>query len=376
MKKQEHLVLLLMLTLSVAIAIFVPPAYGAPDIYVYPDIIMKAPGESFTVDIKISQAMDIFAWEFALSWNASVLNLTSVEEGDFLTGHEEAPTFFVEIPDMDEMGNDTVEVANTRLGAIGGVSGLGTLAKITFLVESEGETVLHLVDTKLRDSVPNPVPHTSTDGLFTSSAGFPQASFTFSPTTANINETITFDAGESSDPDGVVVDYLWDFGDEATANLTVPITYHDYAEGGTYTVTLTVIDNEGWESSTTKDVKVIFAHELKALSVSASPDSVSPGGHVTITVEIGNEGAEDESGFDVTVYYDSTVAAPAQTVSTLNSGQNKTLTFDWDTDGVAAGLYRIEVRVDSVPGEINTANNIKSGGDVYSCRHRGFSVEA
>ena len=38
--------------------------------------------------------------------------------------------------------------------------------------------------------------------------------------------TVTFDASESTDPDGVIIHYLWDFGDGDTANgETVPHTY-------------------------------------------------------------------------------------------------------------------------------------------------------
>jgi PKD repeat protein len=53
----------------------------------------------------------------------------------------------------------------------------------------------------------------------------------------------TFDANASSDTDGTIVSYAWDFGDGAAATGVTAI--HSYAVVGTYTVTLTVTDDEG-----------------------------------------------------------------------------------------------------------------------------------
>ncbi len=53
----------------------------------------------------------------------------------------------------------------------------------------------------------------------------------------------SFDGTTSSDADGTVVGYAWDFGDGSTA--TGSTTNHAYATAGTFTVTLTVTDNDG-----------------------------------------------------------------------------------------------------------------------------------
>src|SRR6266436_1769545 len=55
--------------------------------------------------------------------------------------------------------------------------------------------------------------------------------------------SIQFDGTASSDPDGVIVAYQWDFGDGTTSTLAQPT--HQYAANGSYTVTLTVTDNAG-----------------------------------------------------------------------------------------------------------------------------------
>lgn len=57
--------------------------------------------------------------------------------------------------------------------------------------------------------------------------------------------TASFDASESSDPDGEIVRYDWDFGDGETVSTAGPNTTHVYARPGRYRVTVTVSDNEG-----------------------------------------------------------------------------------------------------------------------------------
>jgi PKD repeat protein len=82
----------------------------------------------------------------------------------------------------------------------------------------------------------------------------PVASFTFSPANPNPGDTVTFDASASSDPDGSIVSYSWNFGDGNTASGVTAT--HVYASAGTYTVTLTVRDNQGATSTAQKTIQV------------------------------------------------------------------------------------------------------------------------
>jgi len=75
----------------------------------------------------------------------------------------------------------------------------------------------------------------------------PVASFTENATIVSKDEAIHFDASESHDPDGIIVNYLWEFGDGNTA--TGVTSDHAYSEDGNYTVTLTVTDDDGASAS-------------------------------------------------------------------------------------------------------------------------------
>ncbi|MGY2064502.1 PKD domain-containing protein [Blastococcus sp. SYSU DS0619] len=97
---------------------------------------------------------------------------------------------------------------------------------------------------------------------------------------------LVVDGASSTDADGTVAGWAWDFGDGSTGTGTT--ASHTYAAAGTYAVTLTVTDDQGATSSVTRQVTVTepapnvvptaeFTVSADALSVavdgSASADS-------------------------------------------------------------------------------------------------------
>ena len=82
----------------------------------------------------------------------------------------------------------------------------------------------------------------------------PSAAFTFYPLDPFEDEPVSFDGSSSSDPDGDLVGWIWEFGDGATAEGK--IVTHAYLTPGKFQVTLTVKDRSGAEARTSRWVTV------------------------------------------------------------------------------------------------------------------------
>jgi PKD repeat protein len=90
---------------------------------------------------------------------------------------------------------------------------------------------------------------------------------------ARVQDTLTFDASESFDPNGDPLTYDWDFDDGTTAQGA--IVTHSYTLPATYHVLLTVSDGELSDTETVTVVVTLDHETLPIASVSAS-DAQSP----------------------------------------------------------------------------------------------------
>lgn len=99
--------------------------------------------------------------------------------------------------------------------------------------------------------------NSATQTITVSPAGIPQPPVANpgGPYNGTVGTPVQFNGSGSSDPDGSIVTYLWNFGDGATASTVSPA--HAYAAAGTYTVQLTVTDNSGLASSAQTTVNVV-----------------------------------------------------------------------------------------------------------------------
>ncbi len=129
-------------------------------------------------------------------------------------------------------------------------------------------------------SATNAVSHSVT---VTAANQAPTANFTFSCSGLSCSFTST-----SSDPDGSIAGYSWNFGDATTSTAQNPS--HTYAAGGSYTVTLQVTDNQGAQSTTTSKTVTVtppnqpptanFTFSCSALTCSFTSTSSDPDGSV------------------------------------------------------------------------------------------------
>ncbi len=81
----------------------------------------------------------------------------------------------------------------------------------------------------------------------------PVAQFWFTPGRPSLTDTVQF-TDLSTDPDGEVVSWHWAFGDGASSTEQTPT--HRYTREGTFTVRLTVTDNDGATARSTREITV------------------------------------------------------------------------------------------------------------------------
>lgn len=70
--------------------------------------------------------------------------------------------------------------------------------------------------------------------------------------------TVDFDGSKSTDPDGAISTYSWNFGDGTTFTGISPS--HEYSTAGTFPVTLTVTDDHGEKHVDSTSIIVVEAH--------------------------------------------------------------------------------------------------------------------
>jgi hypothetical protein len=131
-------------------------------------------GETFSVDVTISDASDIYGWQVNMTFNPSVLSVEGATEGTFLSNVNATiwPNPKIENDEGYVLISGSFNVPYPSVGA----SGEGVLTTITFKVKSGGSSALDFVSgTKLRTIQAGsllPIENfVSQDGSFGSAAG-------------------------------------------------------------------------------------------------------------------------------------------------------------------------------------------------------------
>ncbi len=104
-------------------------------------------------------------------------------------------------------------------------------------------------DTQLTDTITKSITITQEQAV----TDPPSAAFSFAPNNPDVTEIVQF-ADQSTDSDGNIVSWRWDFGDGTSSNLQNP--KHAYTDDGTFTVSLMVTDNDGLSNSTSQTITV------------------------------------------------------------------------------------------------------------------------
>lgn len=107
-------------------------------------------------------------------------------------------------------------------------------------------------------------------GCFALQNSPPVARFTCDPSSGISSLMVSFSAWDSYDSDGRIVSYEWDFGDGDTDTGLWTIHTYTVSAHTQFTVTLTVTDDNGASSSTTRTVAVSPALEILSGSTGSS----------------------------------------------------------------------------------------------------------
>jgi PKD repeat protein len=162
--------------------------------------------------------------------------------------------------------------------------------------------------------------------------------------TAATLSVVTFNGSGSSDPDGTIASYAWNFGDGATAS-GVSVT-HAFSSSGTYAVTLTVTDNKG---STATDTAVATITNRPPVA-NAGPDQSATAG---IPVSFSGSGSSDPDGSIASYAWnfgDSTTGSGVTATHTYPNAGTYTATLTVTDDKGATASDRATITVTSAAG--------------------------
>src|SRR5262249_18865745 len=125
------------------------PALATPVVAIAPSSKTVTQGDSFTLDVSIAGAVDLYGFQFDVEFNPLVLTATDVTEGPFLaTGGSTLffPGDFTTTPGLISFNGGSLT------GLVPGVSGGGVLAHLSFTATQAGSSAITLSNGLFVDS--------------------------------------------------------------------------------------------------------------------------------------------------------------------------------------------------------------------------------
>jgi PKD repeat protein len=149
----------------------------------------------------------------------------------------------------------------------------------------------------------------------------------------------SFSSAGSTDPDGTIRSYGWDFGDGSTATGAAP--QHSYAVAGSYSVRLTVTDDGGATATTTTTVAATTSSNLIAVdafdrTLSGTWGNANTGGAWTVTGSVTNVAV----GGGVGTIRTAAGSGPTATLNSVSAADvDLTVQVGYDKAGTGGGIY-------------------------------------
>lgn len=219
-------------------------------------------GYPFMVNVSLlGAAYNLFTYQVAVKFDRTLVRCTAawinVDDPNFVF-YDNRNVVLVPQAAIDNDTGVVVLGASLIEGFSQNTQG-GLLCQINFTAIATGDSAIEIIptnyppdDTFLWDTNQSTMSFSSENFQVTTVAAptDPVASFDFTPVNPAVNQTVTFDASESYDPNGGTLQYFWDFGDGFNQTDEESKTYHNYTLNGPYLVNLTVVKNQTSLSNT------------------------------------------------------------------------------------------------------------------------------
>jgi hypothetical protein len=124
-------------------------AKAGPVVSFVPSTSSWQSGSVFNVDVLVAGVTDLYAYQFSVAYDPNVVSISDVAEGTALSSMD--TTFFIPGA-FDNVTGLLDHAANSLSGAIGGFSGSGVLATLSFVANTPGMSDLLLSDVLLLNS--------------------------------------------------------------------------------------------------------------------------------------------------------------------------------------------------------------------------------
>ncbi|WP_088858471.1 PKD domain-containing protein [Thermococcus profundus] len=231
-----------------------------------------------------------------------------------------------------------------------GITGEGNASQVLHTYQEEG---LHTVTLTVYD--PWSANATCTAKINVQHNEKPNALFSYSPSEITAGDEVSF-MDSSSDPDGSVAKWSWNFGDGTFSDERNP--NHSYAAPGTYTVMLTVEDESGLRGSYTKEIKVEPKNYLPTADFTFLPKEPKAGEEVSFADKSTDRDGEITSwSWD---FGDGSTSNDAEPVHVFTEVGNYTVTLTVKDDKGGEDVKRITLTVLSpTPTETQTSQTTR-----------------
>jgi PKD repeat protein len=192
--------------------------------------------------------------------------------------------------------------------------------------------------------------------LVASGAQPPVASATASVTSGTAPLTVAFSSVNSTDPDGTIVGYRWNFGDGTTS--TEPNPVHVYNSPGAFPAVLTVTDNSGFTATSGVTINVSTAANLLPVAVVGANVT---SGNAPLTVNFSSQGSYDPDGAIASYAWNFGNGAASNQANpsyTYTSAGNYMATLTVTDNGGAASSGSVSITVQQAPTAAIFVNGI------------------